>query len=213
MTRIGQLDYGIGNRRSMEKALEHVGAEVLVTDDHDVLRSCDGLVVSGVGAFPAGMAALRERGLVDLVRERAGAGTPVFGACLGMQLLFEGSEEHGGEGDGLGLLPGVVRRLGGGRDDFTLKLPHIGWNEVRWVRPSPITAGLPNPAPFYHVHSYVPHPSDPEHVLGESDYGTAFASVVGDGTVFGAQFHPEKSSVHGLAMLRNFVTLCSKVAA
>lgn len=202
---IGLVDYGMGNRRSVEKALARVGADVVQTADLDVLRRCDGLFVPGVGAFPAAMRALHAiDGLVDLLRSTE---VPVFGSCLGMQLLFERSEEHGGDVEGLGLLPGAVRRL----DARGLKLPHIGWNEVRWTQPgSPLLAGLPDPATFYHVHTYVPHPA-PEHVLGESDYGTVFASVVGDGRVFGAQFHPEKSSAHGLALLENFVKLCSQV--
>jgi glutamine amidotransferase len=203
--RIGLVDYGMGNRRSVEKALQRVGAEVVQSGDAEVLRGCSGLFVPGVGAFPAAMRALREHGLVEVLRE---AIVPVFGSCLGMQLLFDSSEELGGT-DGLGLLPGAVRRL----DARGLKLPHIGWNEVRWRAVSPLVDGLPDPATFYHVHTYVPHPSDPAHVLGESDYGTPFASVVGDGRVFGAQFHPEKSSAHGLALLENFVSLCAKVPA
>jgi glutamine amidotransferase len=205
---IGLVDYGMGNRRSVEKALERVGARVARTADHDELRAADGLLVPGVGAFNAGMRALRETGLDEVVRERAAAGTPVFGACLGMQLLFEGSEEHGGGEPGLGLLAGTVRRL----DPRGLKLPHIGWNEVRWQRPSPLSDGLPDPSTFYHVHSYVPHPSHDEDVIGVSDYGSPFATVVGRANVYGAQFHPEKSSVHGLALLANFTRLCAPVA-
>lgn len=205
---IGVVDYGMGNRRSVEKALEHVGADVRLTADHDELRAADGLLVPGVGAFPAAMDALRATGLDAVVRERAASGTPVLGACLGMQVLFERSDEHGGT-EGLGVLEGEVRRL----DPRGLKLPHIGWNEVRWQRPSPLTAGLPDPSTFYHVHTYVPHPARVQDVIGMSDYGSPFATVVGRDSVFGAQFHPEKSSTHGLAMLRNFVALCARVEA
>ena len=206
--RIAVVDYGMGNRRSVEKALARVGAEPVVTRDHGALAGADGLLVPGVGAFPAAMDALREHGLDDVIRERAAAGAPVFGACLGMQLLFESSEEHGGAA-GLGLLEGDVRRL----DARGLKLPHIGWNEVAWRRPSPLTEGLPDPATFYHVHTFVPHPSHEEDVIGVSDYGSPFATVVGRGSVFGAQFHPEKSSADGLALLANFTRLCAAVAA
>jgi glutamine amidotransferase len=202
---IGLVDYGMGNRRSMEKALERAGAAVVMSADADVLRRCDGLVVPGVGAFNAAMRLLRERGLDDLVRERAAAGVPVLGACLGMQLLFERSEERGGGEEGLGLLPGEIVHL----EAPGHKLPHIGWNEVRWTQGSQLTAGLPDPSTFYHVHSLVPRcPEDV--VLGVSDYGGAFPSVVGRGAVFGTQFHPEKSSRDGIALLANFVGVCAR---
>lgn len=205
---VGLVDYGLGNRRSMEKALVRAGARVVMSADHDALRACDGLVVPGVGAFNAAMSLLRNHGLAELVRERAVAGTPVLGSCLGMQLLFERSEERGGGEAGLGLLPGEIVRL----EAEGLKLPHIGWNEVTWTRESPIAQGLPNPSTFYHVHSYVPRCAD-DVVLGTSDYGTVFPSVVGRGAVFGTQFHPEKSSTHGLALLANFVRVCARKEA
>jgi glutamine amidotransferase len=201
---IGLVDYGMGNRRSMQKSLERAGATVVLSGDHDALRATDGLVVPGVGAFAAAMRALADRGLDDLIRERAAAGVPILGACLGMQLLFEHGAEFGGA-DGLGLLPGEVVPL----DARGLKLPHIGWNEVRWARPSPLSAGLADPAPFYHVHSFVPVPSDDEVAVGISDYGVEFASVVGRGNVHGTQFHPEKSSRDGIALLANFVRACA----
>jgi glutamine amidotransferase len=208
-TTIGLVDYGMGNRRSMQKSLERAGATVVLSADHDALRATDGLVVPGVGAFAPAMRALNESGLADLVRDRAAAGVPVLGSCLGMQLLFERSVEHGGA-EGLGLLPGEVVRL----DTRGLKLPHIGWNEVRWTRPSALSEGLPDPAPFYHVHSFVPALSpDDDVALGISDYGSEFASVVGRGNVFGTQFHPEKSSRDGIALLANFVGVCASVEA
>jgi glutamine amidotransferase len=207
-TTIGLVDYGMGNRRSMQKSLERAGATVVLSGDHDTLRATDGLVLPGVGAFAAAMRALADTGLDELVHERAAAGVPVLGACLGMQLLFEHSVEHGGA-DGLGLLPGEVVRL----DTRGLNLPHIGWNEVRWARPSALSEGLPDPAPFYHVHSFVPVPAEDDIALGTSDYGTEFASVVGRGNVYGTQFHPEKSSRDGIALLANFVGVCASVEA
>ncbi len=208
MTAIAMVDYGMGNRRSVAKAFEHVGTPVLQTSDPDELRAADGLVVPGVGAFPEAMRRLRALGLDDVVRERAGAGVPVIGLCLGMQLLFETSEEHEGAA-GLGLLGGRIERL----DTRGLKLPHIGWNAVRWERPSALTAGLPDPAAFYHVHSFVVRPEDPSIVLGTGTYGSPFVSFVARENVFGAQCHPEKSSTHGLALLRNFAGICATVHA
>jgi glutamine amidotransferase len=205
---LGIVDYGVGNRRSVEKAVERVGARAVLSADHDALREADGLILPGVGAFPAGMELLRAGGFDDLLHERAQAGVPIFGCCLGMQLLFDTSSEHDGA-TGLGLIAGEVRAL----QAPGLKLPHIGWSEVSWQAASLLLEGLPDPAVFYHVHSYVPHPADPESVLGVSTYGTPFASVVARGNVFGAQFHPEKSSVHGLRMLSNFAAICARTPA
>ncbi len=205
---IAIVDYGMGNRRSVEKSLQRVGARTQTTRDHDALRAADGLLLPGVGAFPAAMAIISELGLDDVLRERAAAGAPLFGSCMGMQLLFQESEEHGGA-EGLGILRGSVRRLVAPG----LNLPHIGWNAVRWTHASPLTDGLPDPSFLYHVHTFAPHPEDAADVLGTTDYGETFATVVGAGNVFGAQSHPEKSSAHGLALLANFVTLCAKVAA
>lgn len=205
--RIGLVDYGMGNRRSAEKALEHVGARVHASGDPELLRTMDGLVLPGVGAFPAGMSAIRELDLEDFLLERARAGVPLLGLCLGMQLLFERSEEHDGA-EGLGLLAGEVRRL----DAPGLKLPHIGWSEVRWRRATPLAEGLPDPSYLYHVHSFAPHPAAEDAVLATADYGEPFAAVVGQGNVYGTQSHPEKSSAHGLALLANFTRLCGRAA-
>jgi glutamine amidotransferase len=205
---IGIVDYGMGNRRSVEKALERVGARARITRDLDELRAADGLVVPGVGAFPEAMRRLRELELDQVITERAAEGAPVLGICLGMQLLFESSVELGGAA-GLGLLPGGVSELQTGE----FKLPHIGWNLVRWTRPSPLTAGLPEACAFYHVHSFVPRPADDADVLGRSEYGDPFVSAVEREPLFGVQFHPEKSSAHGLRMLANFASICARIAA
>lgn len=205
---IAIVDYGMGNRRSVEKALERVGARPSITRDPAQLRAADGLLLPGVGAFPAAMRTIRELELEDVLVEQARAGVPFFGACMGMQLLFDSSSE--GEGaTGLGLLRGDVLAL----DTRGLKLPQMGWNDVRWMRETPLNEGLPDPSIFYHVHSYVPHPADQDDVLGVSDYGSPFVTVVARENVFGAQFHPEKSSAHGLALLERFARICARVAA
>ena len=194
---IAVVDYGMGNRRSVEKALAHVGGDAVITGDEALLRAAERIVIPGVGAFPAAMERLRALGLVELLRERAAAGTPTLGICLGMQLLFERSAEHDGA-EGLGLLPGEVTYL----DTRGERLPHIGWNLVHRERGSRLLEG---DAAFYHVHSLACRPAEPEVVAGTAEYGERFASVVERGHVFGAQFHPEKSSRDGLALLARFV--------
>ena len=206
---IGVIDYGMGNRRSVQKAFEHVGACASITRDHDELNACAGLVLPGVGAFPAAMRNLTELGLAELIARRASDGRPLLGVCLGMQLLFQSSSELG-HTRGLGLIPGEVTALETGG----LRVPHIGWSEVAFERPSPVTAGLPTDGcPFYHVHSFAARPGDRSAVIGSSRYGERFATIVENGSVFGVQFHPEKSSAHGLQMLQNFVGLCRDAGA
>ncbi len=206
--RVGVIDYGMGNRRSVQKALERAGAGVVLTADHGELDACDGLVLPGVGAFPLAMRRLRELRLDQLIREIVKRGGPLLGICLGMQLLFERSEELE-PSQGLALLRGEVRRLRANG----LRLPHIGWNDVAFERPSALTAGLPEGGcPFYHVHSLAARPADPSDVLGSAEYGERFPVIVGRGTVFGVQFHPEKSSAHGLQMLGAFVAMCATEA-
>jgi imidazole glycerol-phosphate synthase subunit HisH len=201
---IAVVDYGMGNRRSVQKALEHVGATAAITRDHDELRAADALVVPGVGAFPVAMANLHALGLGDLIRDRAAQGAPILGICLGMQLLFDRSQELGST-EGLGLMAGEVARI----DTHGLRIPHIGWNEVRFERPSALTVGLPAAGcPFYHVHSLAARPDDPDDIVATTEYGERFATVVARGSVFGVQFHPEKSSVHGLRLLKAFAALC-----
>jgi len=204
--RIAVVDYGMGNRRSVQKALERMGARAEITRDPEALRSSDGLLVPGVGAFPLAMRNLSSLGLADVIRTRAEEGTPLLGICLGMQLLFERSEELKPT-EGLGLIRGQVTWLETGG----LRVPHIGWNEVSFERASPLTAGRsPAGCAFYHVHSLAPRPSAREDVVGSTEYGERFATMVERGSVFGVQFHPEKSSAHGLTLLGNFVALCGQ---
>jgi glutamine amidotransferase len=202
---IAVVDYGMGNRRSVEKAFEHIGAHVTISNDRERLRAAAGLVLPGVGAFPHGIANLRELGLDVLLHERLAVGTPVLGICLGMQLAFERSTEQGGT-PGLGAIGGEVRQLEHG----SLKLPHIGWNEVSFISSSPLTDGLPERCAFYHVHSFAPVPSAKQDILGIAIYGAPFASVVAHKSFYGVQFHPEKSSVAGLRLLTNFARICSR---
>jgi len=203
---IAIVDYGMGNRRSVEKALEHVGSPSVITADHDEIRAAGGVVLPGVGAFPEAMRNVAALGLDELLRERAASGVPLLGICLGQQLLFERSDEHEGAA-GLGLLGGSVTAL------RAPKLPHIGWNLVTFARESVLTAGLGEAAAFYHVHSFACRPSDDADVVGRGEYGEAFASIVERGNVYGVQFHPEKSSKDGLALLANFARVCARVAA
>jgi imidazole glycerol-phosphate synthase subunit HisH len=205
---IAVVNYGMGNLRSAQMALEHVGAGVEVTGDVAAIAAADGLVLPGVGAFPRAMEAIRRLGLDEAIAERHAAGVPLLGICLGMQLLFGSSTEMGGA-EGLGLLEGEVSGL----DSQGLKIPQIGWNEVRWRGGSPLADGLPERTAMYHVHSFAPRPADPADVIGTATYGSEFATAVGRGNVFGVQFHPEKSSAHGLALLANFVRLTARVAA
>jgi glutamine amidotransferase len=201
------LDYGVGNLRSVEKALEHVGARAAIGADPDEVRVADGLILPGVGAFPRAMERIRATGIDELIAERAAAGTPVLGICLGLQLLFERSDELGG-GAGLGLLPGAVTRL----EAAGLKVPNIGWAPVRWERESRLVEGIPSETPFYLVHSYVARPVV-EDTLGTAEYGERFACAAERDNVFGVQFHPEKSSAAGLRLLANFAGICAKAPA
>jgi glutamine amidotransferase len=195
------VDYGVGNLRSVQKALERVGAEAVVSSDPVVLDDALGVVLPGVGAFGDGMDHLRARDLVGPVLRQVEEGKPLLGICLGMQLLFEESEEMGYH-QGLGLLPGKVVRF----PESDLKVPHIGWNQLQFPI-SPLLGGIDDGAYAYFVHSYYPVPEESGDVLATTDYGVEFASVVGRGRVWGAQFHPEKSQEVGLRLLENFARL------
>jgi imidazole glycerol-phosphate synthase subunit HisH len=203
MTRLAILDYGMGNLRSVEKALERVGAEAEITSDRARAESADGVILPGVGAFPKAMDRVHESGLDGLVAGRIEAGVPVLGICLGMQLLFESSVENEGA-SGLSLLGGVVAPL----EANGYKVPHIGWSPVRWAHSSRLTASLGEETPFYFVHSFAPRPASDGDVLGTAAYGERFACAVERPPLYGVQFHPEKSSSAGLRLLANFVAIC-----
>lgn len=205
--RICVLDYGMGNLRSVEKALEHVGVTAAIASDAASVRDADGLILPGVGAFPRAMERIRELGLDGLILERRDAGVPILGICLGLQLLFESSTELGGA-KGLGLLPGPVDAL----DAAGLKVPHIGWAPLRWERESRLAEGIPSETPFYFVHSFAANPHR-EDLLGSAEYGSRFAAAAERDNVFGVQFHPEKSSAAGLRLLANFAGVCASVPA
>ncbi len=200
--RIAILDYGMGNLRSVEKALEHVGATATITDDAAAVREADGVILPGVGAFPRAMERVRELRLDELVAERREADVPILGICLGLQLLFDSTTELGGAA-GLGLLPGEVSELAADG----LKVPHIGWSPVRWERESRLVEGIESETPFYFVHSFAPRPGEAD-LLGSAAYSARFACAAERDNVFGVQFHPEKSSAAGLRLLSNFAGIC-----
>ncbi len=205
--RICILDYGMGNLRSVEKALEHVGAVATIANDPETVRGADGLILPGVGAFPKAMERVRELGLEELIEERRDAGVPILGICLGLQLLFDSSTELAGAA-GIGLLSGGVAELDAGG----LKVPHIGWSPVRWERDSRLVEGIESETPFYFVHSFAPTPADSD-LLGSAAYGARFACAAERDNVFGVQFHPEKSSGAGLRLLSNFAGVCAAAPA
>jgi imidazole glycerol-phosphate synthase subunit HisH len=192
------IDYGVGNLRSIEKAFAATGTTAVVSDDERMLREAGALVLPGVGAFGACMKALTDRGFDRLVSERVAAGVPLLGVCVGMQMLFDESDEFG-KTRGLGLLRGSVRRFG-----RELVVPHVGWNQVTVKRKHKLLDRIKDGSFFYFVHSYFCEVADPEVVLGETEYGGVYASMVVKGNVAGVQFHPEKSQTTGLQLLRNF---------
>lgn len=196
------VDYGVGNVRSAQKAIEHGGHSAVITADPAVLRWAPRLILPGVGAFGPAIQRLRGTGLDEVVISAAKAGKPVLGICLGMQLLLESSDERG-EWQGLGIVPGRVVPL----PEAAPKIPEIGWNTVERVNASPLLDNIPEGMMFYFVHSYICVPDDPEAVGGVTDYGGPFCSVISMGNVHAAQFHPEKSGRAGLRFLRNFAEM------
>jgi glutamine amidotransferase len=206
--RVAVVDYGMGNLASVAKALERTGADVRVTESAAELRAAAAVVLPGVGAFRDAAARLEQTGLAAVLLERIAAGTPFLGVCLGLQLLFESSAE-GGRRPGLGVLPGTVERL-----RTTLKVPHIGWNELEWTAAGAgMAAGLPARPAVYFVHSYAAVPADRALVAATTDYGCPVVAAVARDTVWAVQFHPEKSSTVGLALLANFVARARQEAA
>lgn len=198
---IALVDYGIGNLRSVENALRSVGAEVEITSDPNLMADAEKVVLPGVGAFGDGMAYLAQNGLVEPIKQIVRQGKPLLGICLGMQLLFENSEEHSST-QGLGLLPGHVRAFPPGE----LKIPQIGWNRILPVRDSALLAGLPDPAYTYFNHGFYCDARD-EDTAAVCDYGVRFSAVVQRASLMGVQFHPEKSQKIGLQILQNFVRM------
>lgn len=196
--RVAIIDYGVGNLRSVEKAFAAGGCEAVVSADEGVLRRAEKLVLPGVGAFRACMSALKERGFDELVRERVADGTPLLGVCVGMQMLFDESDEFG-PSRGLGFLRGRVRRFG-----EPLRVPQVGWNQVEWQNEHTLASGIEGGSFFYFVHSFYCDVEDSGVVVGKTEYGGQYASVVARGNVCGVQFHPEKSQTAGLRLLKNF---------
>jgi imidazole glycerol-phosphate synthase subunit HisH len=210
MRSVAVVDYGMGNLRSVSQAVLHAarGSDVAViaTSDPEVVLAAERVVLPGQGAMPDCMRELRDSGLQAAVLQAA-ATKPLLGVCIGMQMLFERSEE--GPTDGLGLIDGEVLRFRlEGRlqpDGSRYKVPQMGWNRVRQTRPHPLWSGVPDDAFFYFLHSYYAHPSEARHSVGESDYGARFTCAVARDNIFATQFHPEKSAAHGLALYRNFL--------
>ncbi len=214
------IDYGIGNLRSIEKAFEAVGADVVRSDDPEDIKAADHVVLPGVGAFGACADEIDRRHLVEPILEAAASGKPFLGVCVGMQLLFEASIEMGVH-KGLGILPGQVVKFKPSYQpepafagleaeepiQETIKVPHMGWNTIEATREDVLLEGLPTPAYFYFVHSYHAVTDNPTDVLGATQYGTSFPAIVQRNNVYGVQFHPEKSHDNGLKVLRNFANL------
>ena len=203
---IAIIDYGMGNLRSVERAFEYVGAEAVVTAHRETIEAASAVVLPGVGAFGKAMSNLERAGLTDVIRQVIARGTPFLGICLGLQLLFEQSDEMG-QHRGLSVFAGQVKRF-----EVGLKVPQIGWNQIRIQRASPLLEGVADGSYAYFVHSYYIAPANPKIVLASTDYEIDYASIIGQDNVFGIQFHPEKSQAVGLRILRNFTALVEGVA-
>lgn len=201
---IVMIDYGASNIRSAQKAFEYIGAPVTLTADPHLVRQAHKLVLPGVGAFGSGMDALRAKGLDSAVCDAVAMGIPLLGICLGMQFLFQNSDEMGHH-LGLGLIPGHVTRFQ--IEDPNLKVPHMGWNQIQHQENNPLLAGVPDGSYAYFVHSYYCVPAAAQDIVAATNYGDPFASIVSRDNVYGIQFHPEKSQRFGLQILRNYVEL------
>ncbi|MYI82921.1 MAG: imidazole glycerol phosphate synthase subunit HisH [Chloroflexi bacterium] len=201
MAEVVIVDYGAGNLRSVARAVRHAGIEPIVTSDPDAVDDARALILPGVGAAADTMANLRRTNLVEPLREYIASDRPFLGVCMGMQALFDSSEE-GGEHECLGVLPGRIVRFPGG-----LTVPHMGWNTLRFTRPHPVLEGVDDGAYAYFVHSYYPRPDDPALTIASTEHGVPFASIVGRGNLIATQFHPEKSGAAGLRLYDNFLRL------
>ncbi len=199
------IDYGMGNLRSVEKAIQAVGGHPLISGDPQVLLQAERLILPGVGAFGDAMENLRRQGLDAAIRSAVSAGKPLLGLCLGLQLLFTESDEFGRH-EGLNLIPGKVKRF----EDPGLRVPHVGWNQIEGAQPDPLMNGVGEGSYFYFVHSYYVEPDRPEYVLRRTTYGRRFCSIACKDKIWGAQFHPEKSQDSGKKLLRNFLEIRSK---
>ena len=200
---IAIIDYDAGNLNSVQKAFQFLGEEAVITRDPEVIRSASHVVLPGVGAFADAMDNLQRYELVDVVREAAFSGKPFLGICLGLQLLFDSSEESPGV-KGLSILPGKILRI---PDAEGLKIPHMGWNGIKTVNTNPLTKGIGDGSCFYFVHSYMGMCRKPSQLYAVTEYGEPVTAIVGEGNVYGTQFHPEKSGEAGLHLLKNFVSL------
>jgi glutamine amidotransferase len=196
------IDYGMGNLRSVEKALESVGGRPRISADTKAVRKAERMILPGVGAFGDAMENLRRTGMDDAIREAVNAGVPLLGLCLGLQLLFTHSEEFGSH-KGLDLIPGKVRRF----NDTDVRVPHIGWNQIEDLQPNPLLKNIADGSYFYFVHSLYVEPDLPDYVLSRTDYGLQFCSIACRNNVWGAQFHPEKSQDNGKRLLKNFLAI------
>ena len=204
---IAIIDYNVGNLHNLKNALDYQGLPNRIVREAHELAGADHIVLPGVGAFRPAMEQLRKAGMEAVVRERVAAGVPFLGVCVGLQLLFDESEEDGLH-EGLGLLRGrIVRFKGADAQGQRLKVPQIGWNQVAWQQADPLLEGIADRSYFYFVHSFYAAVHDPADALGLAEYGERFAAVVRHGNVWGVQFHPEKSQNAGLRLLKNFATL------
>jgi len=210
---IGIINYGMGNLRSVEKAIDRIGGQAKILDHADQLPECDKVILPGVGAFGDAIDHLRTMGggWIDPIKQHVSQGKPTLGICLGMQLFYEGSEENASPDQpipGLGLVPGIVRRLTVDQPPYRLKVPHMGWNEITWQRDDPLLANLEQSSHVYFVHGYAVH-VDPDNTSTSAicQYGQPFAASLWHNNLWATQFHPEKSQHVGLTILRNFVSL------
>jgi glutamine amidotransferase len=206
-TTITMIDYGASNIRSAQKAFEAVGADVMLTSDPDVVVKARKLVLPGVGAFGAGMNAMRDRSLDTAVTTAVAKGIPLLGICLGMQFLFEKSDEMGNH-EGLGLIPGHVTRFNFAEEEGLIgsyKVPHMGWNQIEYNQSHPLLKDVPSGSHAYFVHSYYCVPAHKEDIVAVTQYGKPFTSIVSRGNVYGIQFHPEKSQKRGLQLISNYL--------